>query len=189
MDCNQRQEYSHHLFLNGKAQYGSRCKPTTQRFNKNHANALGDPVPSYTTISEYSTEITREINRLENNNNSTNNKDSRSKKIRSLQEKLDTENQKGFGRDHNLSDYDDDAENYDSEEDIMFFQTVKYPMDMDQQDRFSITCYSYHMLAFRNEFTATENKSNISMTYGVQRSSPYRKKLGAGLNSPCLIIW
>ena len=149
---------------------------------KNHANAVGDPVPSYTTISEYSTEITREINRLEAElAQSTNNKDRNAltKKIRSLQEKLDTENDLLLP-DGATGVLARGAENYDSEEDIMFFQTVKYPMDMsDQQDRFSITCYSYQA----PYATATE-KSNIGSAYGVQRSSPYRKKLGAGLLLP-----
>ena len=149
---------------------------------KNHANAVGDPVPSYTTISEYSTEITREINRLEAElEQSTNNKDRNSltKKIRSLQEKLDSENDLLLP-DGTTGVLARGAENYDSEEDIMFFQTVKYPMDMsDQQDRFSITCYSYQA----PYATATE-KSNIGSAYGVQRSSPYRKKLGAGLLLP-----
>ena len=149
---------------------------------KNHANAVGDPVPSYTTISEYSTEITREINRLEAElAQSTNNKDRNSltKKIRSLQEKLDSENDLLLP-DGATGVLARGAENYDSEEDIMFFQTVKYPMDMsDQQDRFSITCYSYQA----PYATATE-KSNIGSAYGVQRSSPYRKKLGAGLLLP-----
>ena len=149
---------------------------------KNHANAVGDPVPSYTTISEYSTEITRDINRLEAElAQSTNNKDRNAltKKIRSLQEKLDTENDLLLP-DGATGVLARGAENYDSEEDIMFFQTVKYPMDMsDQQDRFSITCYSYQA----PYATATE-KSNIGSAYGVQRSSPYRKKLGAGLLLP-----
>ena len=148
----------------------------------NHANAVGDPVPSYTKISEYSTEITREINRLEAElAQSTNNKDRNAltKKIRSLQEKLDTENDLLLP-DGATGVLARGAENYDSEEDIMFFQTVKYPMDMsDQQDRFSITCYSYQA----PYATATE-KSNIGSAYGVQRSSPYRKKLGAGLLLP-----
>tara|TARA_B100001989_G_scaffold5051_1_gene3418 strand:+ start:146 stop:1804 length:1659 start_codon:yes stop_codon:yes gene_type:complete len=149
---------------------------------KNHANAVGDPVPSYTTISEYSTEITREINRLEAElAQETNNKDRNAltKKIRSLQEKLDSENDLLLP-DGATGVLARGAENYDSEEDIMFFQTVKYPMDMsDQQDRFSITCYSYQA----PYATATE-KSNIGSAYGVQRSSPYRKKLGAGLLLP-----
>ena len=149
---------------------------------KNHANAVGDPVPSYTTISEYSTEITREIARLEAElAQETNNKDRNSltKKIRSLQEKLDSENDLLLP-DGATGVLARGAENYDSEEDIMFFQTVKYPMDMsDQQDRFSITCYSYQA----PYATATE-KSNIGSAYGVQRSSPYRKKLGAGLLLP-----
>ena len=149
---------------------------------KNHANAVGDAVPSYTTISEYSTEITREINRLEAElAQSTNNKDRNAltKKIRSLQEKLDSENDLLLP-DGATGVLARGQENYDSEEDIMFYQTVKYPMDMsDQQDRFSITCYSYQA----PYATATE-KSNIGSAYGVQRSSPYRKKLGAGLLLP-----
>ena len=149
---------------------------------KNHANAVGDPVPAYSTISEYSTEIQREIARLEAElAQETNNKDRNSltKKIRSLQEKLDSENDLLLP-DGATGVLARGAENYDSEEDIMFFQTVKYPMDMsDQQDRFSITCYSYQA----PYATATE-KSNIGSAYGVQRSSPYRKKLGAGLLLP-----
>ena len=148
----------------------------------NHANAVGDPVPSYTKISEYSTEITREINRLEAElAQSTNNKDRNSltKKIRSLQEKLDSENDLEL---HTVatSALVKGAENYDNEEDIMFHTTVKYPMDMsDQQDRFSITCYSYQA-----PYATATDPDNIASAYGTQRSSPYRKKLGAGLMLP-----
>ena len=149
---------------------------------KNHANAVGDPVPSYTTISEYSTEITREINRLEAElAQSTNNKDRNSltKKIRSLQEKLDSENDLELPTGA-TSALVKGAENYDNEEDIMFHTTVKYPMDMsDQQDRFSITCYSYQA-----PYATATDPDNIASAYGTQRSSPYRKKLGAGLMLP-----
>ena len=148
----------------------------------NHANAVGDPVPSYTTISEYSTEITREINRLEAElAQSTNNKDRNSltKKIRSLQEKLDSENDLELPTGA-TSALVKGAENYDNEEDIMFHTTVKYPMDMsDQQDRFSITCYSYQA-----PYATATDPDNIASAYGTQRSSPYRKKLGAGLMLP-----
>ena len=148
----------------------------------NHANAVGDPVPSYTKISEYSTEITREINRLEAElAQSTNNKDRNSltKKIRSLQEKLDSENDLELPTGA-TSALVKGAENYDNEEDIMFHTTVKYPMDMsDQQDRFSITCYSYQA-----PYATATDPDNIASAYGTQRSSPYRKKLGAGLMLP-----
>ena len=149
---------------------------------KNHANAVGDSVPEYTKKSQYTTDIEREINRLEAElAQETNNRDRNAltKKIRTLQEKLDSENDLLLP-DGATGVLARGAENYDSEEDIMFFQTVKYPMDMsDQQDRFSITCYSYQA----PYATATE-KSNIGSAYGVQRSSPYRKKLGAGLLLP-----
>ena len=149
---------------------------------KNHANAVGDSVPEYTKKSEYATDIEREIDRLKSElAQETNNKDRNAltKKIRTLQEKLDSENDLLLP-DGATGVLARGAENYDSEEDIMFYQTVKYPMDMsDQQDRFSITCYSYQA----PYATATE-KSNIGSAYGVQRSSPYRKKLGAGLLLP-----
>ncbi len=149
---------------------------------KNHANAVGDSVPEYTKKSEYATDIEREIDRLKSElAQETNNKDRNAltKKIRSLQEKLDSENDLLLP-DGATGVLARGAENYDSEEDIMFYQTVKYPMDMsDQQDRFSITCYSYQA----PYATATE-KSNVGSAYGVQRSSPYRKKLGAGILLP-----
>ena len=148
----------------------------------NHANAVGDPVPGYATISEYSTEIQREIARLEGElAQETNNKDRKSleRKIRSLQDKLDSENDLELPTGA-TSALVKGAENYDNEEDIMFHTTVKYPMDMsDQQDRFSITCYSYQA-----PYATATDPDNIASAYGVQRSSPYRKKLGAGLMLP-----
>ena len=148
---------------------------------KNHALAVNDDVPTFATKSEYATEIEREIARLEAELEQapTNKKQRLFKKIRALEEKLDAEDNLELptGATGVLVR---GAENYDNEEDIMFYQTVKYPMDMsDQQDRFSITCYSYQA----PYATATE-KSNIGSAYGVQRSSPYRKKLGAGLLLP-----
>ena len=62
---------------------------------KDHANAVGDDVPQFTKKSEYATDIEREINRLEAElAQETNNKDRNAltKKIRTLQEKLDSEN-------------------------------------------------------------------------------------------------
>ena len=149
---------------------------------KNHQLAVGDDVGGWTKTSEYTTKIQKKIDRLRGQlDQETNNRSKRALnfKIKSLQEKLDSEN------DLKLPDgitgvLANGAENYDSEEDIMFYTTVKYPMDMsDQQDRFSITCYSYQA----PYATATEG-SNVGSAYGVQRSSPYRKKLGAGLLLP-----
>jgi len=149
---------------------------------KNHQLAVGDDVQGWTKTSEYTTKIQSKIARLRGElAQETNNKDRKSleRKIRSVQDKLDSENDLKLpgGVTGVLAR---GTENYDSEEDIMFFTTVKYPMDMsDQQDRFSITCYSYQA----PYATATEG-SNVGSAYGVQRSSPYRKKLGAGLLLP-----
>ena len=149
---------------------------------KNHQLAVGDDVGGWTKTSEYTTKIQKKIDRLRGQlDQETNNRSKRALnfKIKSLQEKLDKENDLKLpgGLTGALVR---GSENYDSEEDIMFYTTVKYPMDMsDQQDRFSITCYSYQA----PYATATEG-SNVGSAYGVQRSSPYRKKLGAGLLLP-----
>ena len=148
---------------------------------KNHALAINDDVPSFATKSEYATEIEREIARLEAELEQapTNKKQRLFKKIRALEEKLDSENNLELPT-GTTGVLVRGAENYDNEEDIMFYQTVKYPMDMsDQQDRFSITCYSYQA-----PYATATDPDNIGSAYGVQRSSPYRKKLGAGLMLP-----
>ena len=148
---------------------------------KNHALAVNDDVPTFATKSEYATEIEREIARLEAELEQapTNKKQRLFKKIRALEEKLDAEDNLELptGATGVLVR---GAENYDNEEDIMFYQTVKYPMDMsDQQDRFSITCYSYQA-----PYATATDPDNVGSAYGAQRSSPYRKKLGAGLMLP-----
>ena len=147
----------------------------------NHTNAVGDAVPEYATKSEYSIEIQSEIARLEAELEQapTNKKQRLYKDIRTLQKKLDAENDLELPTGA-TSSLVKGAENYDNEEDIMFHTTVKYPMDMsDQQDRFSITCYSYQA-----PYATATDPDNIASAYGVQRSSPYRKKLGAGLMLP-----
>ena len=148
---------------------------------KNHALAINDDVPTFATKSEYATEIEREIARLEAELEQapTNKKQRLFKKIRALEEKLDSENNLELPT-GTTGVLVRGAENYDNEEDIMFYQTVKYPMDMsDQQDRFSITCYSYQA-----PYVTATDPDNIGSAYGIQRSSPYRKKLGAGLMLP-----
>ena len=148
---------------------------------KNHALAINDDVPTFATKSEYATEIEREIARLEAELEQapTNKKQRLFKKIRALEEKLDSENNLELPT-GTTGVLVRGAENYDNEEDIMFYQTVKYPMDMsDQQDRFSITCYSYQA-----PYATATDPDNIASAYGTQRSSPYRKKLGAGLMLP-----
>ena len=149
---------------------------------KNHANAVGEKPPKFTEVSTYSTEIEEKIDRLKAElAQSTNNRDKRALgfKIKNLQDKLDSENDLLLP-DGATGVLARGQENYDNEDDIMFYQTVKYPMDMsDQQDRFSITCYSYQA-----PYATATASENVGSAYGAQRSSPYRKKLGAGLMLP-----
>ena len=97
-------------------------------------------------------------------------------------------NQKGFGRDHNLSDYDDDA-------DVMFRKIVRYPIDMaDNMDHMMIQCYAYqppYAPAFRKEFGEKvldeKTKKKVYETnvgFGIPRQTPFKRKLGAGIKLP-----
>ena len=97
-------------------------------------------------------------------------------------------NQKGFGRDHNLSDYDDDA-------DVMFRKIVRYPIDMaDNMDHMMIQCYAYqppYAPAFRKEFGERvldeKTKKKVYETnvgFGIPRQTPFKRKLGAGIKLP-----
>ena len=88
-----------------------------------------------------------------------------------------------FGTYHNISDYDNDN-------DVMFRRIVKYPMDMaNNMDHMFIQCYGYqppyadalHHERRRNT-QGKDAKNNIG--FGLQRSSPFRKKLGAGIKLP-----
>ena len=96
--------------------------------------------------------------------------------------------QKGFGRDHNLSDYDDDA-------DVMFRRIVRYPIDMaDNMDHMMIQCYAYqppYAPAFRKEFgeKVLDKKTNkkvftTNVGFGIPRTTPFKRKLGAGIKLP-----
>jgi len=87
---------------------------------------------------------------------------------------------KGFGTFHNIGDYDTDN-------DVLFRKVVKYPMDMkNNMDHMFIQCYGYNApyadaLNSRNRKTAMKD-TNVG--FGFQRSSPFRKKLGAGIRLP-----
>ena len=85
---------------------------------KNHALAINDDVPTFATKSEYATEIEREIARLEAELEQapTNKKQRLFKKIRALEEKLDSENNLELPT-GTTGVLVRGAENYDNEED------------------------------------------------------------------------
>tara|TARA_B100000902_G_scaffold101918_1_gene104258 strand:- start:3482 stop:5170 length:1689 start_codon:yes stop_codon:yes gene_type:complete len=75
---------------------------------------------------------------------------------------------------------------YDVKEDAMFKRVVTYPMDMSsEQDYMKIDCYSYqppYEASMRRSFG--DDKGKTSLGYGLERQTPYRKKLGAGIILP-----
>ena len=99
--------------------------------------------------------------------------------------------EEGIGRKHSLSDYDD-------ANDIMFRKIVRYPIDMaDNMDHMMIQCYAYqppYAPAFRRDFATTKvnyttndkgkKVPTTSPGFGIPRTTPFRKKLGAGIKLP-----
>ena len=103
---------------------------------------------------------------------------------------IGTRNEKiGFGEAHTLSDYD-------SATDILFKKIVKYPIDMaDNMDHMFIQCYAYqppYAAALNTDDFGTwvydeelgKKIQETSPGFGIPRSSPFRKKLGAGFKLP-----
>ena len=146
-----------------------------------HAEAVGHKRPEFTKKSTYSTDLEREINRLQIRAENSGGRQQVAlwSRIKRLQKKLDNENKlllPGGATGAIVRG----SSNYDSSDDVMFATAVSYPMDMsDQQDRFSITCYSYQA-----PYATSFASKNVGSAYGAQRSSPYRKKIGAGIYLP-----
>ena len=77
-------------------------------------------------------------------------------------------------------------------EDAMFKRIVKYPMDMaTNQDHFFIQCYAYqppYQEAMSGKAGAglgqPGKQRDSGLAFGAKRSSPYQKKLGAGIKLP-----
>ena len=88
-----------------------------------------------------------------------------------------------FGTYHNISDYDDDN-------DVMFRRIVKYPMDMaSNMDHMFIQCYGYNppyadALHHENRRGVNDKDTKNNIGFGLARTSPFRKKLGAGIKLP-----
>tara|TARA_B100001093_G_scaffold188325_1_gene180886 strand:+ start:4156 stop:5889 length:1734 start_codon:yes stop_codon:yes gene_type:complete len=85
---------------------------------------------------------------------------------------------RGFGTFHNISDYDMDS-------DVLFRKIVKYPMDMmNNMDHMFIQCYGYNPPYADALNSRNRGDGSTNVGFGFQRSSPFRKKLGAGIKLP-----
>ena len=85
---------------------------------------------------------------------------------------------KDFGTFHNISDYD-------SDNDILFRRIVKYPMDMmNNMDHMFIQCYGYNPPYADALHSSNRGDASTNVGFGFQRSTPFRKKLGAGIKLP-----
>lgn len=85
---------------------------------------------------------------------------------------------KDYGTFHNISDYDDDN-------DILFRRIVKYPMDMaNNMDHMFIQCYGYNPPYADALHSSNRGDASTNVGFGFQRSTPFRKKLGAGIKLP-----
>ena len=83
-----------------------------------------------------------------------------------------------FGTFHNLSDYDTD-------DDVLFRRIVKYPMDMmNNMDHMFIQCYGYNPPYADALDAGNRGDASTNVGFGFQRSTPFRKKLGAGIKLP-----
>ena len=121
--------------------------------------------------------------KLRNYNKSKTNQGETEKKD-SLLDKITNQGARGVGAIENAFSGAEEA-------DTLFKKIVKYPMDMsNSMDHMFIQCYSYRApysaaldgnVGKRN-ILATDKKS--SFTFGSERTTPYKRKLGAGIKLP-----
>ena len=121
--------------------------------------------------------------KLRNYNKSKTNQGETEKKD-SLLDKITNQGARGVGAIQNAYSGAEEA-------DTLFKKIVKYPMDMsNSMDHMFIQCYSYRApysaaldgnVGKRN-ILATDKKS--SFTFGSERTTPYKRKLGAGIKLP-----
>ncbi len=70
--------------------------------------------------------------------------------------------------------------NFDNDADIMFSTPMLYPSDLNLfQDHMRIECFAYEP-----PYSKAFEPDNKGGAFGIQRGSPYRKKLGAGIYLP-----
>ena len=152
---------------------------------RQHALATGEEVPAFSQVDEgnYTNSIPDQIARLKEEVAGANGRDKRAlwARINRLQDQYDRSEQLEKEEAGGITGMvTRGLHDYDTDSDIMFTTPVKYPMDMSlQQDHFSIQCYSY-----QPPYATAMKSGNVGSAYGIQRSSPYRKKLGAGIKLP-----
>ncbi len=152
---------------------------------RQHALATGEEVPAFSAVDEgnYTNSIPDQIARLKEEVAGANGRDKRAlwARINRLQDQYDRSEQLEKEEAGGITGMvTRGLHDYDTDSDIMFTTPVKYPMDMSlQQDHFSIQCYSY-----QPPYATAMKSGNVGSAYGIQRSSPYRKKLGAGIKLP-----
>ena len=121
--------------------------------------------------------------KLRNYNKSKTNQGETEKKD-SLLDKITNQGARGVGAIQNAYSGAEEA-------DTLFKKIVKYPMDMsNSMDHMFIQCYSYRApysaaldgnVGKRNIFA---NDKESSFTFGSERTTPYKRKLGAGIKLP-----
>ena len=178
-----------------------------QESTKNHiaATAPGSPKPKWTTQEGYSNGIPSDLDaeqqRLENKiRDARNNKEKNmyTKQLRNYNKSKTNQGLTLGDRFNNLTNQGARATNAIAnafsgaeEADTLFKKIVKYPMDMaNSMDHMFIQCYSYRApyaaaldgdAGKRNIFAGDKSKS---FTFGSERTTPYKKKLGAGIKLP-----
>ena len=186
-----------------------RIHQAIQESTKNHieATAPGLAKPKWTTQEGYANGIPSDKDAqqevLENKiKNARNNKEKvmYTKKLRnynksktnqgeiekkdSLLDKITNQGARGVGAIENAFSGAEEA-------DTLFKKIVKYPMDMsNSMDHMFIQCYSYRA-PYAAALDGKSGKRNIfandkesSFTFGSERTTPYKRKLGAGIKLP-----
>ena len=121
--------------------------------------------------------------KLRNYNKSKTNQGETEKKD-SLLDKITNQDARGVGAIENAFSGAEEA-------DTLFKKIVKYPMDMsNSMDHMFIQCYSYRA-PYAAALDGKSGKRNIfandkesSFTFGSERTTPYKRKLGAGIKLP-----
>ena len=121
--------------------------------------------------------------KLRNYNKSKTNQGDTEKKD-SLLDKITNQGARGVGAIENAFSGAEEA-------DTLFKKIVKYPMDMsNSMDHMFIQCYSYRA-PYAAALDGKSGKRNIfandkesSFTFGSERTTPYKRKLGAGIKLP-----
>ena len=121
--------------------------------------------------------------KLRNYNKSKTNQGETEKKD-SLLDKITNQGARGVGAIQNAYSGAEEA-------DTLFIKIVKYPMDMsNSMDHMFIQCYSYRA-PYAAALDGKSGKRNIfandkesSFTFGSERTTPYKRKLGAGIKLP-----